>query len=141
MKLLRFIITLLMIIGAVGYGVYYFGTNIVSDQVVDAVYTELEESGQLEEVKQMINNDPEIKQFIEEAANVDESKLPVKTKEQATRLLIKKVGISELEDIQTKFQGGISEHEIEGLLKEMEEKLTAEEILALKVIAYKELNK
>ena len=141
MRFLKYLVAILIIVGSLLYGVYYFGTNIVSDKVMDEVYLELENSGQLEVVKQAINNDPEIMQYIENGANVDESKLPFKNKEQATRALIKKIGIDEIQDIQSKFQNGISENDLEMLLREIEGKFTHDEILALKVIAYKELNK
>ena len=141
MKFLKFLLTTVVIVGCIGYGIYYFGTNIASEHVMDAVSAELESSGQLEEIKQFINNDPELKQFVEEGANVDVSKLPFTTKEQATRALIKKIGIGELQNIQAKVQQGMSNNEIQKLLKEIEGKLTDEEIVALKVIAFKELNK
>ena len=91
MKFLKFLLTTVVIVGCIGYGIYYFGTNIASEHVMDAVSAELESSGQLEEIKQFINNDPELKQFVEVGANVDVSKLPFTTKEQATRVLIKKL--------------------------------------------------
>jgi hypothetical protein len=141
MKLLKILILIVLIFGGVGYGIYYIGTNIASDKVLSVVTTELENSGQLNEFKQMVNNDPELKRFLEEGANVDKSNLPFTTKEQATRVLIKKVGFSELQDIQSNAQKGMSNEEIQKLLKDIEGKLTDEEILALKVIVYKEFLK
>jgi hypothetical protein len=127
----------LIILGIIGYAVYHFGTNIASEKLMDAVTTELENSGQIEEIKQVIETDPELQSFIEEAEAADTSKLPFSTKEEATRVLINKVGISELNDIRVKVQEGtVSKEEI---LQEVQGKLTEEEILALKVIAYKEL--
>ena len=139
MKFLKFIITTIIIIGGLGYGLYYFGTNIASDKVMDTISEELENSGQLNELKQMVNNDPELKRLIEDGANVDESSLPFHTKEQAMRTIVKKVGIGELQTIQANFQNGMSNDEKMVLLQELEGKLTDDEILALKVIAYKEL--
>jgi hypothetical protein len=141
MKFLKYLLIIIIFIAGIGYALYYFGTNMVSDKVVDALYTELENSGKLEEVIQIINDDPEIKSFIEEGANIDESQLPFKTKEQATRALVQKFGPSKILDVQSSFQNGMSSNEVEQLLKEVESKLTEEEILALKVLAYKELSK
>lgn len=141
MRFLKYLLAILIIVGGVLYAVYYFGTNIVSDKVMDEIILELESSGELEVVKQTIIHDPEVMQYIEDGVNVDESKLPFKNKEQATRALIQKVGIDEIQDIQSQIQNGISKHDMELLLKEIEGKLTNDEILALKVIAYKELNK
>lgn len=141
MKFIKFILTTLIILGGVGYGLYYFGSNLIADKVMDAVVVELEDSGQLDHIKQIVNNDPEIQKFIEDGANVDESKLPFKTKEEATRIIIQKIGINELQDIQANYQNGMSNNEIMEALSAIEGKLTSEEILALKVLAYKELNK
>ena len=80
-----------------------------------------------------------LKRFLEEAASVKQDQLPFTTKGEATRVLIKRVGVSELMDIQTQVQEAtITKDE---LLQKAQEKLTEEEILALKVIAYKELYK
>lgn len=137
MKFLKFMLITVIILVGLGYGVYYFGTNIASDKLMEVLTTELENSGEIENIKKTIESDPELKAFLEDAASVDESTLPVTTKEEATRMLVKKVGISGLKDIQSKVeQGEITKEE---LLNEMEAKLTEEEITALKVIAYKEL--
>lgn len=137
MKFFKFLIVPVVVLGIILYGVYYFGTNIASEKVMDAVTTELENSGQIDEIKQVIETDPELKSFIEEAKAADTSELPFETKEEATRVLIKKVGISELNDIRVKVQDGTASKE--EILQEIQGKLTEEELLALKVIAYKEL--
>ncbi|MER2090350.1 MAG: hypothetical protein ABS920_11485 [Sporosarcina sp.] len=139
MKLLKNLILILFVTGGVGYGIYYIGTNIASEKVMSVVTAELENSGQLDAIKQMVNNDPELKRFLEEGVNVDKSNLPFTTKEQATRVLIKKIGLKELQTIQSNAQKGMSNNEIQVLLNELEGKLTEEEIVALKVIAYQEL--
>ncbi|PLR95965.1 hypothetical protein [Bacillus sp. T33-2] len=139
MKIVKFIVVLMVILVGLGIGVYYVGTNMASEKLMDAVSTELENSGEIEAIRQSIENDPELQAFLEGAENVDESKLPFTTKEEATRLLINKVGLTELKDIQSQVQNGTASKE--EILRNIEAKLTNEEILALKVIAYKELNK
>ncbi len=141
MKLLKILLLIVLIIGGAGYGIYYVGTNIASDKIMNVVTAELENSGQINEIKKMVVDDPELMRFIEEGANVEESNLPFTTKEQATRVLIKKIGFSELQVIQSNAQNGMTNDEIQVLLKDIEGKLTDEEILALKVIAYKEFLK
>lgn len=140
-KLLKILLLIAFIIGGAGYGIYYVGTNIASDKIMNVVTAELENSGQINEIKKMVADDPELMRFIEEGANVEESNLPFTTKEQATRVLIKKIGFSELQVIQSNAQHGMTNDEIQELLKDIEGKLTDEEILALKVIAYKEFLK
>ena len=138
-KFVQFLFVFILLLGGLGYGVYYFGTNLASEKLMDTVSNELEHSGQIEQVKQYVEKDPELKHFLEEAASVKQDQLPFTTKEEATRVLIKRVGVSELMDIQTQVQEGtITKDE---LLQKAQEKLTEEEILALKVIAYKELYK
>ncbi|MGD6842212.1 hypothetical protein ACQCVH_06775 [Bacillus infantis] len=137
MKFVKFVLIPLLILAALGIGVYYWGTNLASEKVMDTVSAELESSGSMEEVKTYIENDPELKEFVEEAESADESRLPFTTKEQATRLLIRKVGIAELQDIRQQVQEGtVSKEEV---LQKLESNLTEEEILALKVVAYKEI--
>ena len=46
-----------------------------------------------------------------------------------------------MQDIQARYQNGMSESELMEALSVFEGKLTSDEILALKVLAYKELNK
>lgn len=140
-KIIKALLIIIIIFGAAGYGVFYFGTNIASEKIVDAVSTNFENNGQLDEVKEILNNDPDIQQYVEENAFSKENNLPFTTKEQATRVIIQKVGITKLQDIQSKVQNGITNNEVEELLQDIKGKLSEEELVALKVIAYKELNK
>ncbi|RFU67141.1 hypothetical protein D0469_15945 [Peribacillus saganii] len=136
---MKILLGFVIVIAGLGYGVYYYGTKIASDKLVDSVSQELESSGEMENIKQSVENDPELKQFVEEGKNVDESKLPFTTKEEATRVLVKKFGVNELQDIQQGVQSGtMTKDEV---MQKAQSKLTEEEMLALKVIVYKELNK
>ncbi|HJF31983.1 MAG TPA: hypothetical protein K8V56_09430 [Sporosarcina psychrophila] len=139
MKFLKVLISIVIVIGVIGFSVYYFGTKIIADQVMDQVAVELTDSGQLESIKQEIENDPQLQAFIEEGKNVDSSTLPFQTKEQAVRVLVKKFNVSELKELQTKAQSGLTAEEKQHLFNDIESKLTDEELLALKVLAYKEL--
>lgn len=137
MKFLKFLIITVIILGIIGYGIYHFGTNITSEKLMESVTTELENSGEIDEIKETIENDPELKSFIAEAKTVESTNLPFSTKEEATKVLIKKIGISELNEMRVQVQEGtVSKEE---LLQRVQSKLTDEEILALKVIAYKEI--
>ncbi len=129
----------ILVLGAIGYGVYYFGTNVASEKLVDSASTELEDSGQINDVKAYIESDPELTAMVEEAESADESTLPFTTKGEATRVLIKKVGVTKLRDLQSDVQNGTASKE--EVLQVLSEKLTKEEMLALQVIAYKEIYK
>ena len=137
MKFIKFLLITIVLLGAIGFAVYYFGTNMASEKIMESVTTELENSGEIENIKNTVESDPELKSFLEEAKAADTERLPFTTKEEATRVLIKKVGISELNDIRVKVQEGSASKE--EILQDIQEKLSDEEILALKVIAYKEL--
>jgi flagellar basal body-associated protein FliL len=132
-KLIKILAVIVVLLVAIGYGVYYFGTDIASDKIVE----ELENSGQLDKAKQYVENNSELKQFLSEAENVDPEQLPFSTKEDATRVVIEKVGVSELSTIQAKAQEGSLTKE--DVLQTLQENFTEEEILALKSVIYNEL--
>jgi hypothetical protein len=127
----------ILVLGAIGYGVYYFGTNVASEKLVDSASTELEDSGQINDVKAYIESDPQLTEMLKEAESADESTLPFTSKGEATRVLIKKVGVTKLRDLQSDVQNGTASKE--EVLQVLSEKLTKEEMLALQVIAYKEI--
>lgn len=137
MRLIKFLVVIAIFFGVVGYGVLHFGTKFASEKIVDTLSTELENSGQKEEIKNTIENDPQLKAYMEEAKTVDSSTLPFTTKEEATKVLIQKVGITDLNDMRVKLQDGSMTQE--EALQMVEGKLSDEEIAALKVIVYKEL--
>jgi hypothetical protein len=139
-KIIRRLLIFIVILGAIGFGVYHFGLKIASEKLMDYYVAELSSSPVLKEVKEKIQNHPDILQFVEAGGNIDESILPFTTKEEAAKELISKFGFSEIIDIAQTVSNGITEDEQINLLNEIENKLTDEEILALQVIAYKELN-
>lgn len=141
MKFFKVLLTLIVIVAIIGFAAYYFVPKIVADQVMDKVAVELQNSGQLNNIKEEINNDPQLQAFIEDGKNIDSSKLPFQTKEEATRVLMKKFNISEIKEIQSKTQNGMTAKEKNEIFNKLQNKLTDEEMLALKVLAYKELSK
>ena len=136
-KFIRAIFVILALLVFAGYGLYYFGTNLASDKVMEMVNDGLADSGQKEEIKKMIESDPELRAYVEEGKSMDTEELPFETKEEATRVLVKKIGLTELQTIKEQAESGtLSKEEI---MNTVEQKLTKEELQALKVIAYKEL--
>lgn len=114
---------------------------MVSDKVMQEVAVQLEENGEMNQLKKQLTSDPELREFVAEGAGADSSALPFKTKEEAVRKLIRTFSVSELEKIQSSMQGGLTAENKKELITTLESKLTEEELLALKAIAYKELNK
>lgn len=135
-KFFKFLFIMVILLAVGGYGLYHYGTNLASDKM-DQVTTELHNSGQMDKVKKYVDSDPQLKQFVEEAKAADPATLPFTTKEEATKVLVKKVGVSELRKIQKDAQEGtISKEEV---IQTLQNKLTEDEMTALKVIAYKEI--
>lgn len=124
-----------------GVGVYFIGKHFLSAKVADVVTEELENSGQLDEARRFVDQTPELKQMLESSANVDANTLPFTTKEEAVQTVVKKVGIRELQSIQSRYENGMSPAEQVQLIRELEGKLTADEATALKYIIYNELYK
>ena len=137
-KFLTITAIILVLLGAGGYAAWHFGTNIASEKIIEKVETTLDEEN-LEEVKSYIENDPTVQEIVSEAAATDPDTLPFQTKEEATRVLVKKVGITRLLEIKEQAQNGsINKDQI---LSEIEGTLSEDEISALKYVLYKELNK
>lgn len=141
LKFIKVLFGIVIFLGIIVVAAYYFGPKLVADQVMEKVSVELQDSGQLETIKEEIENDPELQEFIAEGKDVDSSKLPYQTKEEATRALITKFGIGEIREIQSKAQNGMTAEEKQKIFNKLESNLTEEEMLALKVLAYKELSK
>ena len=127
----------LVLLGVAGYAIWHVGTDIASDKIMEKVESTLSDEN-LEEVKSYIKNDPKVQEMVSGASTINPDTLPFQTKEEATRVLIKKVGMNRLLDIQAQVQNGsISKDEV---LSEIEGKLSEDEISALKYVLYKELN-
>lgn len=139
MRFLKYLLIIAVILGAAGIGVYYVGTNIASEKIVEEATAELEDSGKIDEIKTYVENDPQLAGYIEEAKAAENSDLPIKTKGEATRVLIQKVGINELKTMQSEVQKGTMTQQ--EAIQKLETQLSEEEMLALKVLAYKELYK
>ena len=137
-KFLTFTAIIFVLLGAAGYAAWHFGTNIASEKIIEKVESTLDDDN-LEEVNSYIENDSKLQEIVNEAATTNPDTLPFQTKEEATRVLVKKVGVNRLLDIQEQAQNGaINKDEV---LSEIEGKLSEDEISALKYILYKELNK
>ena len=137
-KFLTIIAIILVLLGAASYATWHFGTNIASGKIIEKVVSTLNDEN-LEEVKSYIENDSKVQEIVSEAASTNPDTLPFQTKEEATRVLIKKVGVNRLLDIKEDAQNGsISKDEV---LSEIEGKLSEDEISALKYVLYKELIK
>ncbi|KKB36201.1 hypothetical protein [Bacillus thermotolerans] len=136
MRLIKVLLGIVGFVVLLGIAGLYFGTQFVSDKVMEEVSAQLENSGELDKLKEQVKNDPQLQEFIAEGTNVNSESLPFQTKEEAVRELATKFNVSELKEIQSDLQSGNKQE----ILNKLEGKLTEEEVLALKMLAYKELN-
>lgn len=128
----KWITAIVVALGLFGFFGYQFVISKASDVLVDQIANQVNE----EDMNQFMD-DPIIQRII---ANVDTSNtedLPFQTKEDAVKTVLKEFSMSEMTDVATKAQRGeLNMAEVEALLQE---RLTDEEIEALKIIAIKEM--
>lgn len=136
-KFLTISIILIGLLGAAGYAVWHFGTNMASEKIINELESAID-NGNIKEIKSYIENDPKIQDIISEASTINPDALPFQTKEEATRVLIKKVGVTRLLDIKEQAQNGTLNEE--AILSEIQDTLSEDEISALKYVLYMELN-
>ncbi|GAE27215.1 hypothetical protein JCM9140_3343 [Halalkalibacter wakoensis JCM 9140] len=128
----KWLIVILLAVGFSGYWGYNFVISQASDLMVNQIVSHIDD----EELNQIMD-DPTIQHFITTVDVDHQSDLPFQNKEDALKTIMKEFSISEINDVTGKAQRGeLHPSEIEKLL---EERLSNEEIEALKIIAIKEL--
>ncbi|MGM0837582.1 MAG: hypothetical protein ACQEV7_15605 [Bacillota bacterium] len=138
MKLLKGLLMTVIILGAIGAVGYYFINKYIEDRAVEYVEQDLDDSN-IANARDYVDHSPSLKAYISEGADANLEELPFQTREEATRVVMKKLSLQELQSIQSKAADGMTEAEAMELADTFEEKLTDEELLALKAIIYKEL--
>lgn len=141
MRFLMTIIVFLIFFSFAGIGVYIVGPDLSADRFVAEATEELRNNGQMEKIVEYVENDPQMLEYIEEAqvAEQESETLPFQTTGDAAGTVIKKVGITDLAKMKSGVEdGSMSADEV---IRKLEEDLNEEELLALKVIVYKELYK
>lgn len=141
MKYVKWIVIPLIVLVILAGVAYKVGTSYVSNQVAKQVYDSLEDNGELDSIMEEVKRSPNLERLLSEVETIDDSTLPFSSKEEATKVLMKRFSVNEIMDIQSRVSDGISIEDEEELLRTFEEKLTEEELLALKVIALKEYQK
>ncbi|MBT2570145.1 hypothetical protein [Planococcus sp. ISL-110] len=141
MRFLMTILIFLILFSFVGIGVYVVGPDFSADRLVAGATEELRNNGKMEKIVEYVENDPQMLEYIEQAqvAEQESEALPFQTTADAAGTVIKKVGITDLAKMKSGVEDGTMSPE--EVIQKLEEDLTEEELLALKVIAYKELYK
>lgn len=92
-----------------------------------------------EEINKLLE-DPEIRKYIETGEKTS-GNLPFTTRKEAVKLISEKYTIRELAKTREQVSGGLNEQEKIAVYDTLLEKFTEKELLALKVVALKEINK
>ncbi len=149
MRFLMTIIIFLIFFSFAGIGVYVVGPDLSAERFVLEATEKLKDSGQMEKIVEYVENDPQMIQYIEkneiseqqQAPEQSQSQqpLPFETTEDAANTLVKKVGFTKLVKMKSQVEKGTIS--TEDVIDKLEEDLTEDELLALKVIVLKELSK
>ena len=75
-KFLTITAIIFVLIGAAGYAVWHFGTNIASEKIMEKVESALNYED-LEEVKSYIENDSKVQEIVSEVATTNPETLPL----------------------------------------------------------------
>ncbi|ANU28023.1 hypothetical protein [Planococcus versutus] len=149
MRFLMTIIIFLIFFSFAGIGVYVVGPDLSAERFVLEATEKLKDSGQMEKIVEYVENDPQMIQYIEKAEiseqqqapekSQSQQSLPFQTTEDAANTLVKKVGFTKLVKMKSQVEKGTMS--TEDVIDKLEEELTEDELLALKVIVLKELSK
>ncbi|WP_404469006.1 hypothetical protein [Sutcliffiella horikoshii] len=139
MKFFKGLLITALILGVLGYAGYYFINKFIEDQAVEYVEKDLVENNDMAMAREYVDRSPALKSYIAEGAEANLEELPIQTREEATRMVMQKLSFQEMQQIQSQAASGMTEQEVLELMETFEEKLTDEELLALKAIVYREL--
>jgi hypothetical protein len=128
---------LFMFFIATGVVSYLFVMDYASEKAMNEISKEL--SANEEEINKLLE-DPEIRKYIETGEKTSEI-LPFTTRKEAVKLISEKYTISELAKTREQVSSGLNEQEKLAVYDKLLEKFTEKELLALKVVALKEIKK
>ncbi|WP_053217495.1 hypothetical protein [Virgibacillus senegalensis] len=140
MRFLRNVTIVAVILAGVGYGLYHLAAGIIADNVIDQVEQELYADVNTGKIKKSIDSNPALEEFLADAPQIDQSQLPFTTKEGAVKNLVKKFSVGEIQEIRETVNKGMTQEEQTALLEKIEGKLSQQEMDAMKVVIYNELN-
>ncbi|MDM5315433.1 hypothetical protein QUF49_05450 [Fictibacillus sp. b24] len=127
----------LMIFIFTGVTAYLYTMDYASEKAMIEISKEL--TSNEGEINKLLE-DPEIRKYIE-TGEVPKKKLPFKTKNEAVSFISDRYSIQELASIREKVSKGLNEKEKIAVYEKLLEKVTDEELMALKVVALNEVKK
>jgi hypothetical protein len=139
MKVIKGMFITALVVGVLGFAGYYLINEYIEDQAVEYVENDMVNNNDLAVAREYVDNSPALKNYIAEGAQANLEELPIQTREEATRMVMNKLSFQEMQQIQSKVSNGMTEQEAMEMIQTFEDKLTDEELLALKAIVYREL--
>ena len=138
MKFFKVLFVSAILLGTLSFAGYYVFNKFIEDKAVEYVEKDLA-SNDIAVAREYVDNSPALKAYIAEGADADLNELPFQTREEATRLVMQKLSLQEMQQIQAQAANGMTEQEALELIQKFEHKLSEDELLALKAIIYQEL--
>lgn len=122
----------LVLFGFVGYKV---AVGIAAEKMISQVSNQILTDAEIEALQM----DPAIQELLENETAFNEADLPFHTKEEALKTLTGEFSMAEIKDITSIVQGGLTESEKAEIEKVVFDRLTEEQLEALRLIALKEI--
>ncbi|WP_404359017.1 hypothetical protein LG291_10685 [Cytobacillus firmus] len=124
-----------------GFLIYFASMNSISNQVMTEVAGSITEDD-----LEMLASDPNVEALLGSseddliAVDLQKTSLPTKTKEEAMKKISESFSIDEIQKSASKVKGGLTAAEKNELYSLLTERLSEEELTALKIIAVQEAN-
>ena len=118
-----------------------FIKEVETDPVARQFLEDQEKNTETNSIDNRKNSDTNINEKSNETASLNKAntELPIQTKDEAVKVVIDRVGITQLNSMVKRFKEGTASKQ--DLIQEVSIQFTEEELMALKIIAYKELYK
>lgn len=139
MKIITYILLVIVTVGLLGYGAYHWLSGLVTERASEEVSEQLKTSEVNDTARQMVEETPVLRDFVEEGESIDRSEAAFQTQEEAVQVIMRQFSPMELLELRNKAEDGLSAEEQEEIIAKLEENLTEEELRAIKAIAYEEL--
>ncbi|MDM5225778.1 hypothetical protein QUF73_06085 [Cytobacillus sp. NJ13] len=125
-----------------GFLIYFASMDLISNKVMTEVAGSITEDD-----LEMLASDPNVETLLGssqddlKAVNLEETSLPIKTKEVAVKKISESFSMKEIQQSVLKVKGGLTAEEQNELYSLLTKRLSEEELTALKIIALKEVKK
>lgn len=122
-----------------GFLIYFASMNSISNKVMTEVAGSITEDD-----LEMLASDPNVEALLGSseddliAVDLQKTSLPIKTKEEAVKKISESFSIDEIQKSASKVKGGLTAAEKNELYSLLTERLSEEELTALKIIAVQE---